>query len=165
MMRVVTFTAMLLASTSAFASERGGSAATAVAGAAAVSGAVSASGGGSASVNSERQAPGVSAPSLATSGETCMGSSSIGASGAGFGVAIDSTWNSDQCERRMNAQQLRLAGETKAALALICMNPGVADAMRAVGKSCPALPEKADAVMSTDGGFCARWANDPYCKR
>ncbi len=164
MVRAIVFTTALLASASAFASERGSVSAAA---AAAAAGAVSAaqSSGGSASVNSERQAPGVSAPSLATSGETCMGSSSIGASGAGFGVAIGSTWNSDQCERRMNAQQLRLAGETKAALALICMNPGVADAMRAVGKSCPALPEKADAVMSTDGGFCARWANDPYCKR
>lgn len=176
MRAIILATIVALVSTSASAIDLGGSRSSATAGAVSVSGAAagavsgsSASGGSSsASVQSERQAPAVAAPSLATSGETCMGSSSVGASGAGFGLAIGTTWGSEQCERRMNAQQLRLSGETKAALALICMNPGVADAMRAVGKSCPVVPEKVDAAMRppavSDAGFCQRWPADPYCR-
>ncbi len=174
-MRVIVLAAAFaLAALPAVATDRGGSRPTSSAAAAAAAGAVSLSAsqasGGSASVSNstERQAPSVAAPSLSTSGESCMGSTAIGGSAAGFGVAIGSTWSAEQCERRMNSQQLRLMGETKAALALLCQNPGVADAMRAVGKMCPALPEKVDAAMTpppvADAGFCQRWPSDPFCR-
>lgn len=172
MRAIILAAALALAASTAVARDAGGSRSSAAAGAVAGAASLSASqsSGGAATVTNatERQAPSVSAPSLSTSGESCMGSTAIGGSAAGFGVAIGSTWSAEQCERRMNSQQLRLMGETKAALALLCQNPGVADAMRAVGKSCPALPEKVDAAMApapvADAGFCLRWPADPFCR-
>jgi len=55
--------------------------------------------------------PGVIAPSLTTTlSETCMGSTSIGAAGAGFGLSFGSTWKDDACVRRLDARELRSFG-------------------------------------------------------
>ena len=55
--------------------------------------------------------PGVIAPSLTTTlSETCMGSTSIGVAGAGFGISFGSTWKDDACVRRLDARELRSFG-------------------------------------------------------
>lgn len=128
---------LLLASTSlALAGDRGRgtSSAAAVSGSVAVSGAVSA-----ASVTNEdrRQAPAVSAPGLAASSESCMGSSAAGASVAGFGASFGTTWKDEDCNRRHNARELRLEGQHKAASILLCMNADVAKARALAGSPCP----------------------------
>jgi hypothetical protein len=98
-----------------------------------------------------------------------MGSSAAGVSGAGFGVSLGTTWNSDECQRRLNSQQLRLLGHSDAALAILCTNVGVADALAAVGKACPAQGRaRADALQQLTpvaaSSFCKTWPADPYCR-
>ena len=122
-------------------------------------------GGQGGTITAPKQAPAASAPSLATSGETCMGSTSAGASGAGFGLSFGTTWDSAECQRRMNSQQLRLLGHNDAALALLCANPGVADALAAVGKRCPGAPAPVALAPSAPASdYCARNPSDFYCK-
>ena len=58
-----------------------------------------------------RQAPSVVAPALTTTlSETCMGSTSVGASAAGFGLSFGSTWRDEACIRRLDARELRSFG-------------------------------------------------------
>lgn len=76
------------------------------------------------------------APLTASNG-TCMGSSSGGAQGAGFGFSIGSTWTDLGCDRRYNAQMLNQLGATKAAIALMCQDNTVKQAMQAAGTPCP----------------------------
>lgn len=143
-------------------------ASTAVAVSGAAAGAIAGGGAAGASITHqhERQSPAVSAPSLATSGETCMGSTSVGGSAAGIGLAIGTTWDSAECQRRMNSQQLRLLGQNDAALALLCQNPGVADALAAVGKRCPgaAAAPVSLAPSAPASDYCARNPADYYCR-
>ena len=55
--------------------------------------------------------PGVIAPFLTTTlSETCMGSTSMGVAGAGFGVSFGSTWKDDACVRRLDSRELRSFG-------------------------------------------------------
>ncbi len=55
--------------------------------------------------------PGVIAPSLTTTlSETCMGSTSLGAAGAGFGISFGSTWKDEACVRRLDSRELRSFG-------------------------------------------------------
>jgi hypothetical protein len=58
-----------------------------------------------------KQAPSVVAPSLTTTlSETCMGSTSGGMSGPGFGLSFGSTWRDEACVRRLDARELRSFG-------------------------------------------------------
>ena len=58
-----------------------------------------------------RQAPSIAAPALTTTlSETCMGSTSFGASGPGFGITFGSTWRDEACVRRLDARELRSFG-------------------------------------------------------
>lgn len=58
-----------------------------------------------------KSVPGVIAPSLTTTlSETCMGSTSMGVAGAGFGVSFGSTWKDDACVRRLDSRELRSFG-------------------------------------------------------
>lgn len=75
------------------------------------------------------------APVSATNG-TCMGSSSGGAQGAGFGISIASTWNDRGCDRRYNAQMLNQLGAKTAAIALMCQDESVREAMLTAGTPC-----------------------------
>lgn len=175
--------AALLMSTSALATspkppQQSGNAAIAASSAAAVSvsGAAALAGGGaggsssaSVSTHEQRQSPAVAAPSLAASSEACMGSASAGVSVAGFGIAGGGTFTNDECQRRLNSQQLRLLGHSDAALAILCTNVGVADALAAVGKACPAQGRaRADAPQQLTpvaaSSFCKTWPADPYCR-
>jgi len=55
--------------------------------------------------------PAVVAPSLTTTlSETCMGSTSMGVAGAGFGISFGSTWKDEACVRRLDSRELRSFG-------------------------------------------------------
>ena len=85
-----------------------------------------------------RSAPQVVAPALATTlTETCMGSSSIGASGIGFGLTFGSTWTDHDCQNRLDARQLASMGYRDAARVVMCANPVVRKAFKATGNPCP----------------------------
>ena len=59
----------------------------------------------------KRNNPGIVAPSLTTTlSETCMGSTSMGFSGAGFGLTFGSTWRDEACVRRLDSREIRSFG-------------------------------------------------------
>lgn len=73
-----------------------------------------------------RSAPAVTAPGLITSfSDTCMGSTSIGASGMGGALTVGSTWVDQDCVNRLNARQLQVMGQAMAAKEVMCQNPEV----------------------------------------
>jgi hypothetical protein len=76
------------------------------------------------------------APPLAVGEDTCMGSSSIGGQGVGFGLSIGTSWTDENCQRLKNSRQLAALGYRKAAAALLCVNDDVARAMAAAGLPC-----------------------------
>lgn len=90
-----------------------------------------------------RQAPAFGAPGLAASDEACMGSSSggagVSAGAVGVSVTFGSTWESYNCNLRMFAQQLRLAGAPKAAIMILANHPEVKKALQEAG-TLPADP-------------------------
>ena len=92
-----------------------------------------------------KTAPSVYAPALTTTlTETCMGSTSVGGSGIGFGISVGSTWNDGQCVRRLNAREMaQTLGDRDAARALMCQDDDVAAAYAAVGQSCTEAPQVA----------------------
>ncbi len=65
----------------------------------------------------------------------------VGASGgvgvAGFGISLGGMWSDSGCERRNSAVVLYQMGEHKAAVALMCQDRHVAEAMQAAGEPCP----------------------------
>ena len=91
-----------------------------------------------------RQAPPAFAPNLVAAPETCMGSTAIGASTPFGGVAIGTTYKSEDCELRMFARSLSALGQNEAALALLAQNPKVAAALRAVGAKLAWLQQEKD---------------------
>lgn len=90
-----------------------------------------------------RQAPAFGSPGLAASDEACMGSTSGGAGVSagtiGVSVTFGSTWESYNCNLRMFAQQLRLAGAPKAAIMILANHPEVKKALQEAG-TLPADP-------------------------
>lgn len=81
--------------------------------------------------------PGVVAPALTTTlTETCMGSTSIGGAGVGFGVSFGTTWRDTACVRRLDARQLLALGHSDAATELMCDSEAVKGAFRRVGRPC-----------------------------
>jgi hypothetical protein len=87
-----------------------------------------------------RTAPQVYAPAMTTTlTETCMGSTSAGLSVVGFGGTFGSTWNDEQCVRRLNAREMaQTLGDRDAARALLCQDKHVAEAYAAIGQDCRA---------------------------
>jgi outer membrane protein OmpA-like peptidoglycan-associated protein len=79
------------------------------------------------------------AASLTASQETCMGSRTFGVQAIGFGFSIATTWSDRQCRRVRNARALDDLGYRSAALALLCQDDEVFDAMRRAGTPCPSL--------------------------
>jgi hypothetical protein len=105
---------------------------------------VSDSGNSSVSINNER--PPVStayAAPLAAGEDTCMGSSSIGGQGVGFGLTLGTTWTDDNCRRLKNSRQLVSLGYHRAATALMCVDEDVKAAMVAAGTPCPGTQQAA----------------------
>jgi hypothetical protein len=90
------------------------------------------------STNVPRQPVATAFAAPLTSGiDTCMGSSSVGAQGVGFGISVGSTWVDENCKRLKNSRELRSMGFSNAAVALLCQDASVADAMRTAGTACP----------------------------
>ena len=85
-----------------------------------------------------KSVPATYAPALTTTlTETCMGSTSAGGSGVGFGFSLGSTWNDKQCVRRLNAREMaQTLGDRDAARALMCQDVDVARAYQAIGQNC-----------------------------
>ena len=83
--------------------------------------------------------PGAVAPNLATTlTETCMGSSSVGGSGAGFGFSFGTTWRDSACVRRLDARQLSAFGELAIAKEIMCDSDLVREAAVRAGRACVA---------------------------
>lgn len=76
------------------------------------------------------------APPLVAGEDTCMGSSSIGGQGVGFGISIGTSWTDENCQRLKNSRQLAALGFRRASVALLCVNDDVARAMAAAGLPC-----------------------------
>ena len=105
---------------------------------------VSDSGNSSVNINNER--PPVStayAAPLAAAEDTCMGSSSVGGQGVGFGLSIGTTWTDDNCRHLKNSRQLVALGYHRAATALMCVDEDVKEAMAAAGTPCPGTEQAA----------------------
>ena len=83
------------------------------------------------SVNFDRAASTAYAAALTASAGTCMGSTSVGGQGVGFGVSIGSTWSDSDCNRRRYSAMLMSLGEDAAAIQLLCLNEEVAQVMGA----------------------------------
>ena len=80
-----------------------------------------------------------------TSGmDTCMGSSSAGAQGIGFGISLGTTWTDKNCVNLKNARELASMGYGAAAVQLMCLNDNVRKAMKAAGTPCAVVREEKD---------------------
>ncbi len=77
------------------------------------------------------------APGLIASSDTCMGSRVSAGQTAGIGLSVASTWQDDNCRRLKNARQLNALGYRRAAVALLCIDDEVREAMRVAGTPCP----------------------------
>jgi len=67
-------------------------------------------------------------PALTTSNGTCMGSTSGGVGVSGFGAAFGTTYTSDPCNVRFNANQMNALGQPDLALELMCSQDSVYEA-------------------------------------
>lgn len=98
----------------------------------------------SVSISNKRNPVASAAPGLLVAADdTCMGSSSAGAQGIGFGVSFGSTWTDGDCVRRKDARELHNMGYKPAAIALLCQSPQVAKAMATAGTPCASEAEVA----------------------
>lgn len=73
---------------------------------------------------------------LTSANGTCMGSTSAGAQGIGFGLSFGSTWVDTSCDMRYDAEALRAAGLAGAARERLCQKPEIAKAMEDAGTPC-----------------------------
>jgi hypothetical protein len=85
------------------------------------------------SVNIDSAASSAYAPPLTSSNDTCMGSSSVGGQGVGFGLSLGTTWEDEDCRRRKNARFMYNMGQDHLAIAMMCKDSEVYDAIAAVG--------------------------------
>jgi hypothetical protein len=86
-----------------------------------------------------KAAPSVMAPGLTTTlTETCMGSTSTGISGMGFGVSFGTTWRDSACVRRLDAREIRSFGDADVAKEIMCDSENVRKAYARANKPCAA---------------------------
>lgn len=90
-----------------------------------------------------KNVPSVGAPALTSSNDTCMGSTSVGAAGVGFGITIGSTWTDNNCTMLKNSREMWNMGMKAASLARMCMDDKNREALEVTGFECPAKKEKA----------------------
>ena len=108
------------------------------------------SGGGDPTINytggyTVRNVPDVVAPSI-IGGNPCTIGASGGLGVSGFGITGGATWADRACERRQNAALLYNIGKHAAAVALLCQDEHVRDAIYATGEAC--VPPRVAAVAS-----------------
>lgn len=77
------------------------------------------------------------APPLTSSNDTCMGSTSVGASAVSFGFSAGSTWTDENCVMLKNAREIWNMGFKGAALARLCMDKLNKEALETTGIMCP----------------------------
>lgn len=88
-------------------------------------------------VRQRRQAPSVVPPGLAAAGiESCLGSTSVGGAGPGFGITIGGTMVDRGCNLRLFSRTLDALGHRVAATQILCNDPEVAQALMAEGIRC-----------------------------
>lgn len=75
------------------------------------------------------------APALTSGDDTCMGSTSVGGQGVGFGFSFGSTWVDNNCIRLKNARQMYNLGQPKVALTLMCQDASVVKAAKDSGSN------------------------------
>jgi hypothetical protein len=98
-------------------------------------------GGSTVTLKDRRQAPAVVAPGLTAAGiEACLGSVSVGGSGAGFGLTVGSTTLDKGCNIRLYARTLNALGYRTAATQMLCYDPEVAGALAIQGIRCEVGP-------------------------
>lgn len=95
------------------------------------------------------------APVIATE-DTCMGSSSVGAQGMAFGLSVGTTWRDENCQRLKNSRELNAMGFNRAAVALLCVDGDVRDAMNTAGTPCPGATQSAEAQPQRRRGLFGR---------
>lgn len=88
-----------------------------------------------------RNTPSVSAAMLTSSNDTCMGSASGSANAPGFGVSFGKTYVDDNCVMLKNSRELWNMGMKGAAMALMCQDKKVAEALKVTGYVCPKREE------------------------
>lgn len=84
-----------------------------------------------------KNVPSVAGPPLTTSNDTCMGSTSGGINGPGFGLSIGSTWADGNCKLLKNSRELWNMGMKAAAMALMCTDSANREALELTGFECP----------------------------
>lgn len=77
------------------------------------------------------------APSLTSSDDTCMGSTSAGGQAIGFGFSVGSTWTDDHCRTLKSSRLLYNMGLQDAAIARLCLDPDVKIALNQSETPCP----------------------------
>ncbi|MEB0133941.1 hypothetical protein QN362_01205 [Actimicrobium sp. CCC2.4] len=77
------------------------------------------------------------APALTSSNDTCMGSTSVGASAVSFGFSVGSSWTDSNCLMLKNAREIWNMGFKGAALARLCMDKLNREAFEVTGVHCP----------------------------
>ena len=83
-----------------------------------------------------RSVPTVIAPSLTTSSESCMGSTSGGIGVSGFGITFGSTWSDDYCRRRLDARQWHSMGLMPIGKEVMCVSDENYEAAKRAGLPC-----------------------------
>lgn len=92
--------------------------------------------GGSTSYKEQKQAPAVFAPNVAPTAP-CMGGTSAGGSGTGFGLSFGTSWTDDECNTRETARMFQGMGLTADALAVLCSSAYASAAPSCAGKEKP----------------------------
>lgn len=87
-------------------------------------------------INPRAPVASATAAALATSSEACMGSSSIGGQGVGFGLSFGTTWENEDCKLRKGAGLLYATGNVKAAKEMLCGNETYRAAFLAAKEPC-----------------------------
>lgn len=74
------------------------------------------------------------APGLTSGVDTCMGSTSLGGQGVGFGLSFGTTWVDEHCKLIKATKLLQGMGLNKAAVARMCLDEDLAFALKAEGQ-------------------------------
>ncbi len=88
------------------------------------------------SYKEQKQAPAVFAPSIAPTAP-CMGGTSAGGSGTGFGLSFGTSWTDDECNTRETARLFHSLGMVSDALAVLCSSAYAAAAPSCAGREKP----------------------------
>ncbi len=92
--------------------------------------------GGSTSYKEQKQAHAVFAPSIAPTAP-CMGGTSAGGSGTGFGLSFGTSWTDDECNTRETSRLFHSMGMAVDALAVLCSSAYASAAPSCAGKDKP----------------------------